>query len=645
MSKDLKYIKKHYSEKLSHICRELFPTLLETPGLLPELLDRKFDKTSSLADALRNEEDRLNFKDFIYSLVDVEEPQPEAIGSKDAVELMAKAGYKLYPECQTEADIQSFRGYYHRSTPTPVYTGGTPEQRVGEEICTFNGKRLDSCRVWFAVKEGAEDLRRSDFTSPSRQDEYGTSVISIQFTKRGRPTLSIKNRYNHTVEFPDATFSNNLDNIIPGLTQAWAETFSVTMGPKQEEAKLYLTDFHLGSDGKYYCKNCRDSSGVIYCENNVIIDHDQTIKLGTDYMLLDNNIFDLKNNRVMSYKTYKTEVMGAEPDPYGYYIEPFEDDAFISSLGEISKIEVAKGEGKERILSIKTAAGEDVRITIGRHNEILEVHDPNSTEIKDGYLSLSTNLRAFSAPQASVIGDHVIYRAEKLTTLNIPNIERIGEYFTAYQTLLQRLDAPKLREIGSHCFPSTLISELNIPNIERIGDGSFRILNSINVFGREFMNLVREEGQEDAVTTNAVAFLGAMLGEAEEVHSLTIKNLKPFSLQTFNAPKLTEIGQNCFVENEIVDFNAPSLQTIGKGCFEDAQIETFNCGVPVEPSKPFLETEEDKVLYAACVGGIVGVQKELLGIKTQTASATLTTETSVAPTDSSSTPIDEVVQE
>lgn len=31
---DLKQIKKEYGENMAHLCRELFPTILETPGLL-----------------------------------------------------------------------------------------------------------------------------------------------------------------------------------------------------------------------------------------------------------------------------------------------------------------------------------------------------------------------------------------------------------------------------------------------------------------------------------------------------------------------------------------------------------------------------------------------------------------------------------
>ena len=56
-----------------------------------------------------------------------------------------------------------------------------------------------------------------------RQDEYGTSVISIQFDRDDTHTLSIKNRYNHKVEKPDATFSNNLNNIVAGLTKSFAD--------------------------------------------------------------------------------------------------------------------------------------------------------------------------------------------------------------------------------------------------------------------------------------------------------------------------------------------------------------------------------------------------------------------------------------
>ena len=38
MNKDLKIIKEKYGEKMMHLCRELFSTLLEEDGLLSKLM-------------------------------------------------------------------------------------------------------------------------------------------------------------------------------------------------------------------------------------------------------------------------------------------------------------------------------------------------------------------------------------------------------------------------------------------------------------------------------------------------------------------------------------------------------------------------------------------------------------------------------
>ena len=39
---DLKFIKKKYGEVMMHLCRKIFPTILETEGLLPKLLEDHF---------------------------------------------------------------------------------------------------------------------------------------------------------------------------------------------------------------------------------------------------------------------------------------------------------------------------------------------------------------------------------------------------------------------------------------------------------------------------------------------------------------------------------------------------------------------------------------------------------------------------
>jgi len=151
---------------------------------------------------------------------------------------------------------------------------------------------------FFAVKENVDQIKREDFVKPSRQDEYGTSVISIQFTKTSTHTLSIKNRYNHTVNNPDATFSNNLDNIIPGLTDSFARA-----GYVQTYVKpcFELPNYVLAADGKYYKYNI-EINNIYYCPNNVIIDNFEVHEYNKDsFIVFDYFILDLKEKKILLY--------------------------------------------------------------------------------------------------------------------------------------------------------------------------------------------------------------------------------------------------------------------------------------------------------------------------------------------------------
>ena len=66
------------------------------------------------------------------------------------------------------------------------------------------------------------ELDRKKFKHPQREDKYSTSVLSIQFNKEARTSASIKSRYNHTVENPDATYGNDLDKIVLGLADSFS---------------------------------------------------------------------------------------------------------------------------------------------------------------------------------------------------------------------------------------------------------------------------------------------------------------------------------------------------------------------------------------------------------------------------------------
>ena len=194
MNNELKTIKKIYGEEMMHLCRELFPSLLEKEGLLLSILKNNLAPTNCFASDIQKNKLHEEFKDWIYSFINVEENN-KIITNKTPFELMEEKGYTLI-ECKTEDDIQSFKKYY----------------APNEVLCTiYNGGRLNRCHVFFAVKKNVDEIKR--FPNPQREDDYGTSVISIQFSKGKTSTLSIKNRYNHTVNNPDATFSNNLENI------------------------------------------------------------------------------------------------------------------------------------------------------------------------------------------------------------------------------------------------------------------------------------------------------------------------------------------------------------------------------------------------------------------------------------------------
>lgn len=87
---------------------------------------------------------------------------------------------------------------------------------AGEVICTYNNLsgRMSQYHMLVAIKKDIDKIQRSK--KPQREDEYGTSILNIQIAKNGSH-MSIKNRYNHTVNECDSTLNNNLDLLVPGL--------------------------------------------------------------------------------------------------------------------------------------------------------------------------------------------------------------------------------------------------------------------------------------------------------------------------------------------------------------------------------------------------------------------------------------------
>ena len=442
MNKDLKIIKKKYGEEMMHLCRELFPTLLEQEGLLPKLLLDNFKESRSLVKDIIDNNLEEEFKNYIYNQVDVENNYEE-VGSKRPEELLKEAGYILY-ECHSEEEIQSFKRYY----------------APGEALCTFRGGRLDKCFVFFAIKENVDEIKRENYSKPQRQDEYGTSVISIQFTRDNSHTLSIKNRYNHTVNNPDSTFGNNLDNIIPGLTASFDKYYGLHQSHLQNSFEI--PGYVRANDGKLYKYNY-ELNNIYYCENNVIIDNFEVKEYPKEqYVILDYFILDLKNKKISLY-------------------DGLLHDSFQNTISEIKDIKIENGKDNKNIL-IKTSSSDvyDIVITLDKNNKIVELKNSKVSKIEQEFLFNNRSLTSIELPNVTSIGSCFLYQNNTLTSIKLPNVTSIDGGFLSQNNTLTSIKLPNVTSIGDYFLSqNNTLTSIELPNVTSIGNNFLRKNNSL----------------------------------------------------------------------------------------------------------------------------------------------------------------------
>ena len=497
MNRDLKLIKKKYGEQMMHLCRELFPTLLEQDGLLSNLLQSHFKESKSLyVDIIENDMVK-DFKDFIFGLVNLKTTKEKKINHKSPKELLEEVGYRLY-ECKTEEEIQMFRKYYQSN----------------EELCTFNSGRLENNYVFFAVKKNVDDIKRENFKNPKREDEYGTSVISIQFTRDDTHTLSIKNRYNHLVNNPDSTFSNNLDNIVEGLTESFAKYYGMVQ--KYSNNDFEMPRYVKANDGKYYKYNY-EINNIYYCENNVIIDNFEVKEYPKEqYIIFDYYIMDLKQKKVYLYD------------------ENIQDD-FPNTFKDIDRVEIKGGKEKEIIIT-DTFGNDSIRLKLDQNNRLISFVNEQVEVIGDGFLYWDETLTDLTLPNVIEIDDDFLKMNEILEELYLPNVKKIGNYFLYKNTMLVSLILPNVIEIGiCFLFSNVMLKNLSLPNVIEIDDSFL------------YMNQILEEVYLPKVKIIGYYFLSM--------------NRK---LKILILPKAIEIGDNFLSENQILEeLSLPSVIEIG----------------------------------------------------------------------------------
>lgn len=182
-------------------------------------------------------------------------------------DLLKKAGYE-YLIADTKEKQNSIKKFY----------------RPNEIICTIGSDRYKHYHVIHVWKTNAEKIK--PLPNPTREDEYGTSVMSIQISKKGG-FISIKNRYNHTVSNPDNTLNSNPDNIIDGLSASLKDYFKVDFSSQKAAIDgsymIYdkrIINYNYEINGVFIGENC-------YIKNGKLVEIDKNTQLIIDYIVLD----------------------------------------------------------------------------------------------------------------------------------------------------------------------------------------------------------------------------------------------------------------------------------------------------------------------------------------------------------------------
>ena len=544
---DLKLIKKYYGENMMHLCRELFPTILDTEGKLFSIIDNYFSHNKDLYNDIIANDLVDEFKNFIYS--DINDEKELIDVAKTPFELMSEAGYDLY-ECNTEKEIQKFEKYYAEN----------------ELLCTFGSDRLKKCYVFFAVKKDVDLIKREDFSNPSREDRYGTSVISIQFTRGGFNTLSIKNRYNHRILNPDSTFNNNLENIIPGLTKSFQKKYNLRINCNKKDFPITEKNYCCSNDGKFYKYNI-EINNIYFCPNNIIIDNGRVKYYDkARYIVADKYIFDLKNKIIKKY-------------PTSYSFEESLSDSFQKSIGKVQILEINKINNNLKQIIIN----KDIIIELDRNNNIIgyinnkittiennfmadnislkKIEINNVTHIKSRFLESNKELETIYIPNVTYIENNFLIYNNKIIEVNLPNINTIGSNFLRNNKNIKNVIIPKANFVGDDFLSgATNIEKFVMPRIKIVGDRFLRSNEKLENIYFPNLEYVGDSFLYSDKTNNQILFLPNL----KVTYNCFLKNNSNF--KWIILPKIKEVGIDfLYSQKNIHKFYAPRLKNVASG--------------------------------------------------------------------------------
>ena len=411
-----KQIKKHHGEEFARVIRDA--GLLSIPKIV-HILEFAGNDPKSAQRLVKYIQKKYNLN-----------PEIKEASKKTPFELLSDAGYDSFL-VKTLKQQNSIAKYF----------------RPGEKLCTFKDpKRYKTHYIIHAVKRGADKIEPSG--NPKRQDEYGTSVISIQISKTD-DSISIKNRYNHTVPCCDATFSNNPDNIIPGLTYAlnkyFNKNFCVADMPEYFiESRGQLMYYNHEINGEFFGRDC-------YTTHNGIQKINKTYQIMFDCMILDTQTGEI--TRLYNF-------FGARP--FNFFEKFFMGKKIQITTNPQNKKQKFISANNEHIATVEN--NHIIELTLPRIRDfdedagfeaiffqLREINLPDTEIIPDGFFSKkssSLTLQIVNIPKARIIGSSFLFDCCDITKLNAPMVEKIGSQALWYNNSLEVLYMPHLQYIG-----------------------------------------------------------------------------------------------------------------------------------------------------------------------------------------------------
>ncbi|MBQ8250630.1 MAG: leucine-rich repeat protein [Alphaproteobacteria bacterium] len=485
---------------------------------------------------------------FLESLKQVKIPEVET--EKSPFELLKEAGYKAFYANTLEK----------QNSIEPYYT-------ENEALCTFMDKsRYIRYHIIHAIKEGAEQLKRSDFKGKEkREDEYGVSVLSIQILKEGG-FISIKNRYNHGVENSDNTYNSNPDNIIKGLSLALKRHFNVDFSSQEKDLPIGY-QFIDGKIYKYHTEREHIYFGDrFYIQNGVVNFLDKDFEI-----VVDDFVIDLKRKKV-----YYPEVNGSLKKTS----QKSQDKSNLHLLIE--------DEIKDKVVRVSKSGDEKALFVNGnlilkaKANQLTHLYLPSTKRQAASLFNFHPTIEVFESAFISEIQGTSFYHCPCLKEVKMPLVKEILGMFMVNNKALVEVDFPSLEKMGKNSFlqlPS--ISKLVFFSLKEVGPYCLRELNGLTKLSAPQLEKVGLNSLQKLLSL-ATLELGALkmcdngvISSCPQLKEIKLQKLQSLAdycvcdvpkLEVLDIPLLEKMGDFSLNNLGLKSLFLPTLKEVGNEC-------------------------------------------------------------------------------